>query len=112
MPVARVSASYGLKRPLDPANTFAGSEESHVSYSVEFDMDGKTKEQATKALVDLARELDSGVKLAVAASLDVGFTTDDGGVVKLHPVVVVDIPHRAAPARPACPWPGRSRARG
>lgn len=96
--VIRVSASYGAKKPVDPSNTFAGSEEAHVSYALEEDVVGLTKEQIAKRMGDLAKELDSGVKLAVAASLDIGFIGGDGtNPIRLTPVTVPNIPHTSKP---------------
>lgn len=97
--VLRVSASYGAKKPVDPSNTFAGSEEAHVSYALEEDVVGLTKEQIVKRMADLAKELDSGVKLAVAASLDIGFVGGDGtNPIRLTPVTVPTVPHTSRPS--------------
>lgn len=94
--LVRVQASFGLKKPSDPSNTFAGSQESHVSYAIESDVAGLTKEQITKYCLDLSKELDAGVKLAVASSLDVGFVTKDDGTIHMTPVTVPTIPVNTA----------------
>jgi hypothetical protein len=93
----RVQASFGLKKPSDPSNTFAGSQESHVSYAIEADVVGLTKEQIAKYCLDLAKELDQGVKLAVCSSLDVGFVTKDDGSIQVTPVTVPSVPFNARP---------------
>jgi hypothetical protein len=99
MATLRVSASCGLKKPSDPSNTFAGSVESHVSYALEDEYKGLSEAESLKKLSDLQKQLDNGVKLAVAAATDTGFVMD-GDIVRLTPVTVPTIPHSAAPQSP------------
>jgi hypothetical protein len=107
----RVQVGYGLKVPVNPSNTFAGSEDCHVSYSIEEDIDPRAdKAQVAKRLSDMAQELDGGVKLAVAASLGVAFQTDTDGTIKLVPVVVPTVPVSAPRAQPTAAAPGPYQA--
>jgi hypothetical protein len=89
----RVSASFSAKVPFDPSNTFNGNQDAAASYSIEEEVpDAMNDTQLAARLQALYGQLDKGVKLAVAASLDISFR-DDNGVIRIDPVVVPNIPH-------------------
>jgi hypothetical protein len=93
----RVSASFGAKVPFDPANTFNGNQDASASYSVEEEVpDVMNDTQIAARLQALYGQLDKGVKLAVAAALDISFR-DDNGVIRIDPVVVPTVPHTTPP---------------
>jgi len=80
--VAKVAVGYSLKVPASAAYS---SEDAHVSYSLEFDVTGKTVEEITEALEALEVQLHVNAKLAAFAQLGVDFETGPSGV--LSPVI-------------------------
>lgn len=96
----KVSVSYGLKVPINPADTFAGTHDAHISYSITDEAPkGADPAQIAKAAHDLEAALLDGVKLAVFAALDVGYNPET-----MMPVVTVSAPP-AAVTPPRAPQP-------
>lgn len=75
--VARISASYGLKIPLEGVQY--ASQDEHISMSVEFPVEGDFA-AIEEQLQALRVQLNANVKLAVFGELGVEFAEDDQGV--------------------------------
>jgi hypothetical protein len=77
--VAKVAVGYSLKVP---GAADYSSEDAHASYSVEFDISGKTFDQVQEELEAIQAQLHTNAKLAAFAQLGVEFDTSTAGVIQ------------------------------